>query len=110
MSAGDSLSRDQFRASLEISHEQRRNAETNAPIHVFSATSGDQRVGNLYLNHEQDLGDPVARIDMVNVHPLYRRRGVATALLEHSRATLGMPVLHSDNLSDDGKAWAAKRP
>lgn len=62
-----------------------------------------QEIGALEFLQDSDT------IDWIWVHPNYRRRGVATGMLEQARL-LFPDLAHSDNLSEDGMAWANARP
>lgn len=68
------------------------------PYWMVTAAVDDLRVG--YLRWD----DPTREIDDVRVDERWRRRGIATAMLD---AALGSPrpPVHSDKLTDDGRAW-----
>lgn len=80
-----------------------------------SAHHGGREVGWLsWRNGVADYGsdrpvdsDEIGRVGAVEVHPEYRRRGVATALWEHARK-IEPRLHHSEALSDDGEAWSRK--
>lgn len=49
---------------------------------------------------------PTGEIYEVSVHPDYRRRGVATALFDWTKANVDPELHHSIDMTDDGAAWA----
>lgn len=61
---------------------------------------GDQEVGYLRPSRDQN-----PTIDMIQVHPDYRRRGVGTDMLQWHRENVG-PLDHSTNLTPNGRAWS----
>jgi GNAT superfamily N-acetyltransferase len=59
-----------------------------------------RRIGHLAIDRSNMIID-------VQVEPAYRRRGVATRMLNALRA-VGFPVRHDwEHMRDDGKAWAS---
>lgn len=63
---------------------------------------GEQHVGTLLLNEDHSVRE-------VSVHPDHRRKGIATAMVEHANAN-GMKVNGSESSirTDDGEALALK--
>ena len=69
---------------------------------TVSAHHGDRTVG--YLQWNPDPGPDRGRIENVQVHPDYQRRGIGLALFDLAKQH--EPHLrHSENLSEDGKGW-----
>lgn len=71
---------------------------------IVRAFDGEQKVGE--LAHAKS-----GKIVWVDVHPDYRRQGIASAMLEHARAQ--QPgIYHAPNLerSDESRAWAKAVP
>ncbi|APD17115.1 hypothetical protein FDH18_gp073 [Mycobacterium phage Lukilu] len=53
--------------------------------------------------------EPDGEIAGVEVHPDYRRRGIADALLDYARSNFNPEVHHSETLTADGRAWSKQR-
>ena len=71
-----------------------------------------QMVGRLswFGGKANDQSNIEGRIYKVFVKPAHRRRGIASAMLDHARALSPQDdILHSDALSEDGKAWSEKK-
>lgn len=52
---------------------------------------------------------PAGEIEDIDVSPMWRRRGVGKAMLEHARSLPVHPKpVHSDVLTDEGRAWKEK--
>lgn len=72
-----------------------------------------QMVGRLsyFGGKANDQNNIEGRIHKVFVKPAHRRRGLASAMLDHARAMKkpGDDIEHSSALSEDGKAWSEKK-
>lgn len=67
------------------------------------------QVGKLtiFKNHRGEGEHEIFEAQVVNAH---LRKGLATAMLETAKETLGGIVHHSDVLSEDGSAWVSATP
>lgn len=71
-----------------------------------------QSVGRLswFGGKANDQNNIEGRIHKVFVKPAHRRRGLASAMLDHARAmSPNDDILHSSALSEDGRAWSEKK-
>lgn len=83
-------------------------------VHQPAPTPWDVSRVHAYLPGQDD---PVGRIEWghdntikgINVHPDHQRRGIGKALLEHARQ-ISPGLLHSNVLTDQGRAWAQSDP
>lgn len=66
---------------------------------AFDSDTGET-VG--YLEHDRDSGE----VSSVWVHPDHRGRGIATDLFDWTRSYVNSRLRHSDDLTDEGRAWA----
>lgn len=87
-----------------------RNGYREITQHVVRAIADQRAVGNLYLDGRPDP-DGKHRISAIDVHPDYRRRGVATAMFRHAE-DLGLKPRHEDMgvITPAGRAWARVTP
>jgi hypothetical protein len=83
-----------------------RSFDSASPDSSYSNQNPD-KVGYLEAISDQYSSKPYTsqKILYANTRPSHQRQGVATAMLEFARRETGV-VEHSDNLSDDGKAFA----
>lgn len=70
---------------------------------TVSAHDGDKMIG--YLQWNDDHPRRKGEIWDLRVHPDYQRRGVATALYDYTLDQIEPNLRHSDNLSDEGRAF-----
>lgn len=89
----------------------------NGEIGYLSWSKSEQPTGEVGENcptcgrhiWEEGHAHPAGEIEDIDVNPLWRRRGVGRAMLEHARS---MPIepkpVHSQVLTDEGRAWAEK--
>lgn len=89
---------------------------TRAGLHQVSARHGENFVGGLQWNHEDDpdAGAYEGKIAAVAVLPEYQGRGIASGMLKHAKSLadenpddIPYPE-HSSSRSPAGSAWAAK--
>lgn len=84
---------------------------TDPDLTHINAYHNAKPVGRLSLfttyDYTNDL--PAGTIQDIHVHPNYRRRGVATQLVEYAKY-LGHNVKHSPILTDDGAGFAGSTP
>lgn len=71
---------------------------------TVTAHDGDRMVG--YLQWHDDHPRKKGEIWDLRVHPDYQRRGVATALFDWTTDQIDPDLHHSNNLSDEGRAFA----
>lgn len=72
---------------------------------TVSAHDGDQMIGYMRWrtdNHPRRKGE----IKEIRVHPDYQRRGVGTAMFDWVTDKIDPDLKHSNNLSDEGRAFA----
>lgn len=101
MSADESLSPVQF-GKYTIQHNPLKYRHVEA-IHQSSG----RKVGQLLWAKGTDDGPPtISNIDVLTRH---RRKGVASAMLEHARQ-YEPELAHSHARTPDGRAWSAARP
>jgi len=83
--------------------------QPNVPVSnsypTVSAHDGDKMIGHLQW---RDDGHPRRDNEIwdLRVHPDYQRRGVATALFDWTTDKINPDLKHSNNLSDEGRAFA----
>lgn len=93
----DHLNPIQF-GNLTIQHDPLR-------YHTITASSPSGRnAGYLMWEKPGDHNGNTPTITSVKVSGQYRRKGVATAMLQHAREYVP-DLQHSHALTDDGKAW-----
>lgn len=77
---------------------------------ITATTSAGEKAGELKYesvsNRHIDLPIQVSRISFTGVFPEFRSNALATAMLELARKTSTTPVLHSQQLTDEGRAFA----
>jgi GNAT superfamily N-acetyltransferase len=103
MSADDHLSGIQFgHSENELNHQ------------IWATNHRGEEIGHLHWSKEEReaddpeeyTGDPGV-ISMIEVHPDYRRKGIATAMFNQAQQYRPKP-LHSDDRSYEGDQWARK--
>lgn len=82
----------------------------NAKFDTVTAFVGSEKVGFIewWLDEiNMNYGDyGQGMIKQVTVEPKWRRRGIATALLQEAQKHADFPIYHSWDLSPEGRAWA----
>lgn len=68
--------------------------------------SGEQIIGRLTLSSPRPWQDNGRMVIMVEVHPDYQRRGIATAMWKYAK-TQGLNPMHELIQTENGKAWAS---
>jgi 8-oxo-dGTP pyrophosphatase MutT (NUDIX family)/GNAT superfamily N-acetyltransferase len=76
--------------------------------HRLIAHSGDHEVGHMDWYPAGHRSGRDHEISMIEVYPEHQRRGVASQLLDRARQ-IDPKVKHSNNFTDDGRAWAEKK-
>ena len=85
----------------EVTYETLPNGKKRWDYDEIGGTSLD--------DPDVDEYKPFSTIDMIEVvDEDYRRRGLATAMLEFARTNAGMPIYHSFNLTEDGAKFAGR--
>ena len=72
--------------------------------HWLEAEHQGKTVGRLYW--ATDKHPEPGKITLVQVHPDYRRRGIATAMVDAARENVAPNIQFSSDVSPDGKAWS----
>jgi GNAT superfamily N-acetyltransferase/mRNA-degrading endonuclease RelE of RelBE toxin-antitoxin system len=106
-----------------------RHEESPYQHQITAETPDDGEIGYLFWSkHEQPAGGkdencptcdryqweeghrhPAGEIEDIDVVPAHRRKGVGRAMLQHARSLPVEPKpVHSDVLTDDGRAWMEK--
>lgn len=106
-----------------------RHEETPYQHQITAETPEDGEIGYLFWSKQEqpaggkdencptcdryqwDVGHkhPAGEIEDIDVVPAHRRKGVGRAMLQHARQLGVHPApVHSDVLTDDGRAWAEK--
>jgi len=101
-------------SSLQITHKSETNPDADPDdeydkdwvLHTIVGHVNGQQVGKLEVDKHPSEARGV--VSDIAIHPDHRRKGYATALLQHAREHLGFPIDHSERLTDDGKAWSDK--
>lgn len=83
-----------------VSEEDDDDGEVERVHFVRAVDSSGNGIGSLQWNDYDE-------IVLVQVDDKWRRKGVATALLQYAREKNGR-IYHSTTLSDDGRAWSEK--
>jgi GNAT superfamily N-acetyltransferase len=95
----------------ELNNLQFEHAEYEGS-HIVVAKTGPRQVGQMTWRGSTS---PAAQalepgeIQRIDVDKKYRRKGVASGMLEHAR-TVDPGVKHSNHLSGPGKKWSEARP
>ena len=81
------------------------NVPVSSSYPTVSAHDGDKMIGHIQW---RDDGHPRRDNEIwdLRVHPDYQRRGVGTALFDWTTDKINPDLKHSDNLSDEGRAFA----
>jgi len=81
------------------------NVPVSSSYPTVSAHDGDRMIGHIQW---RDDGHPRRDNEIwdLRVHPDYQRRGVATALFDWTTDKINPDLKHSNNLSDEGRAFA----
>lgn len=81
------------------------NVPVSSSYPTVSAHDGDKMIGHIQW---RDDGHPRRDNEIwdLRVHPDYQRRGVATALFDWTTDKINPDLKHSNNLSDEGRAFA----
>jgi GNAT superfamily N-acetyltransferase len=93
MAAGDHLSDKQFVSQLKMDVNKHEGV-------IVAYHPVESMVGEL------SWYEPHGTIGSVEVDPNHRRRGVATAMLRHAEKVRGKPLIHSQDRTEEGDAWA----
>lgn len=66
---------------------------------------GEEVIGSLALSSPRPFQNNARMVLMVEVHPDYRRKGIATAMWEYAKAQ-GLNPTHELIKTEDGNVWA----
>jgi GNAT superfamily N-acetyltransferase len=114
MVASDNLNPEQFTPLLEQrlrpeqfgAYDIQHNPLKYRHVEAIHRSSG-RKVGQLiWEKAREDIPPTVASVDVLTRH---RRKGVASAMLEHARQ-YEPDLAHSHARTPDGRAWTAARP
>lgn len=67
--------------------------------------SGEEVIGRLALSSPRPFQQNARMVLMVEVHPDYRRQGIATAMWQYAKAQ-GLNPMHELIKTEDGNAWS----
>lgn len=101
------ISERQF-GNYTTSYDNGRSFMEGGPKSIRTTTKGGKVVGQLLWNHgEREDGQP--HVSDVTVNKQQRRKGIASAMLDHARSIVP-DLQHSHARTPDGRAWSAAKP